>query len=85
LADINGGTLSPGDITTMDDVTIFLQNITGYDLVNLVDKSLLDPVTLLGPGAVDALNQVLDGPLIPGQPLIDLVGAGFDIFNFFGA
>jgi hypothetical protein len=41
LADINGGTLSPGDITTMDDATIFLQNITGYDLVNLVDKSLL--------------------------------------------
>jgi hypothetical protein len=85
LADINGGTLSPGDITTMDDVTIFLQNITGYDLVNLVDKSLLDSVTLLGPGAVDALDQALDGPLIPGQPLIDLVGYGFDIFNFFGA
>jgi hypothetical protein len=85
LADINGGTLSPGDITTMDDATIFLQNITGYDLVNLVDKSLLDSVTLLGPGAVDALDQVLDGPLIPGQPLIDLVGYGFDIFNFFGA
>jgi hypothetical protein len=85
LADINGGTLSPGDITTMDDVTIFLQNITGYDLVNLVDKSLLDSVTLLGPSAVDALDQVLDGPLIPGQPLIDLVGVGFDIFNFFGA
>jgi hypothetical protein len=85
LADINGGTLSPGDITTMDDVTIFLQNITGYDLVNLVDKSLLDSVTLLGPSAVDALDQVLDGPLIPGQPLIDLVGVGFDVFNFFGA
>ncbi|MBV8293221.1 MAG: PE-PPE domain-containing protein [Mycobacterium sp.] len=85
LADINGGTLSPGDITTMDDATIFLQNITGYDLVNLVDKSLQDSVTLLGPGAVDALDQVLDGPLIPGQPLIDLVGYGFDIFNFFGA
>jgi hypothetical protein len=62
-----------------------LQNITGYDLVNLVDKSLLDSVTLLGPGAVDGLDQVLDGPLIPGQPLIDLVGGGFDIFNFFGA
>jgi hypothetical protein len=85
LADINGGTLSSTDDTIVQDVTIFLQNITGYDLVNLVDKSLLDSVTLLGPGAVDALDQVLDGPLIPGQPLIDLVGYGFDIFNFFGA
>jgi PE-PPE domain len=85
LADINGGTLSSTDDTIVQDVTISLQNITGYDLVNLVDKSLLDSVTLLGPGAVDALDQVLDGPLIPGQPLIDLVGYGFDIFNFFGA
>jgi hypothetical protein len=28
----------------------------------------------------------LDGsPLISGQPLIDLVGYAFDVFNFFGA
>ncbi len=33
-----------------------------------------------------APDAILDGsPLISGQPLIDLVGYGFDIFNFFGA
>jgi hypothetical protein len=34
----------------------------------------------LGPDAI--LNGA---PLISGQPLIDLVGLGFDFFNFFGA
>ncbi|MGH3967830.1 MAG: hypothetical protein ACRDTV_06875, partial [Mycobacterium sp.] len=89
LADINGGTLSPGDITIMDDLTVFLQNITGYDLVNLLDQGLLtgwnDLANLAGLGSVIGPDAVLDGPLIPGQPLIDLVGYGFDIFNFFGA
>ncbi len=33
-----------------------------------------------------APDAIFDGaPLISGQPLIDLVGYGFDAFNFFGA
>ncbi|MGA9489175.1 MAG: PE-PPE domain-containing protein [Mycobacterium sp.] len=61
--------------------------LSGYDLTNQLDASLLTAWTdatasipSLGPDAI------LDGsPLISGQPLIDLVGYGFDIFNFFGA
>jgi hypothetical protein len=84
LADINGGTLSSGDITTVTDVTTFLQTISGYDLINLVDQGVLDLVNVV-PGGQDLVDGLLDGPLIPGQPLIDLVGGAFDIFNFFGA
>jgi hypothetical protein len=86
LADINNGTLSTGDIDIMNGITNFLQHITGYDLVNFLDQGLLTAwsdltanLPALGPDAI------LDGPLIPGQPLIDLVGLGFDLFNFFGA
>jgi len=61
--------------------------LSGYDATNQLDASLLTSWTdltasmpSLGPDAI------LDGsPLISGQPLIDLVGGGFDIFNFFGA
>lgn len=61
--------------------------LSGYDATNQLDASLLTAWTdatasapSLGPDAI------LDGaPLISGQPLIDLVGYGFDIFNFFGA
>jgi hypothetical protein len=89
LADINGGTLSSGDIGIMNDATTFLQNITGYDLINVLDQSLLtgwnDLANAVDLGSVIGPDAVLDGPLIPGQPIIDLVGYGFDIFNFFGA
>ena len=65
----------------------FLDVVSGYDLTNHLDASLLTAwmdltasLPNLGPDAI------LDGsPLISGQPLIDLVGYGFDIFNFFGA
>jgi hypothetical protein len=65
----------------------FLDVVSGYDFTNHVDASLLtawmDLTASLPNLAPDA---ILDGsPLISGQPLIDLVGYGFDIFNFFGA
>jgi hypothetical protein len=61
--------------------------LSGYDVTNRVDASLLTAwsdltasIPGLGPDAV--FNGA---PMIPGQPLIDLVGVVFDIFNFFGA
>jgi len=61
--------------------------LSGYDLTNQLDASLLTAWTeatasipSLGPDAIFSGE-----PLISGQPLIDLVGYGFDIFNFFGA
>ena len=64
-----------------------LLSLSGYDLTNQLDASLLtawaDATASMPSLAPDA---ILDGsPLISGQPLIDLVGYGFDIFNFFGA
>jgi hypothetical protein len=61
--------------------------LSGYEATNALDASLLTEwsaltasIPSLGPDAI------LDGsPLISGQPLIDLVGYGFDVFNFFGA
>jgi hypothetical protein len=61
--------------------------LSGYDATNALDASLLAAwmdatasTPSLGPDAI------FDGaPLISGQPLIDLVGLGFDAFNFFGA
>ena len=61
--------------------------LSGYDATNQLDASLLTTwadltasIPSLGPDAI------LDGsPLISAQPLVDLVGYGFDIFNFFGA
>ena len=61
--------------------------LSGYDLTNQLDASLLTAWTdatasipSLGPDAIFSGE-----PLISAQPLIDLVGYGFDIFNFFGA
>jgi hypothetical protein len=64
-----------------------LDGVSGYDFTNHLDASLLtlwaDLTASLPNLAPDA---ILDGsPLISGQPLIDLVGYGFDIFNVFGA
>ncbi len=68
-------------------ITFVNDLLSGYNLTNQLDASLLTEwatltasIPSLGPDAI------FDGaPLISGQPLIDLVGAGFDIFNFFGA
>jgi hypothetical protein len=61
--------------------------LSGYDATNQLDASLLTSWTDLT-ASIPSLSPdaILDGsPLISGQPLIDLVGYGFDIFNFFGA
>ncbi len=61
--------------------------LSGYDLTNQLDTSLLTTWTDLT-ASIPSLSPdaIFDGaPLISGQPLIDLVGYGFDIFNFFGA
>lgn len=61
--------------------------LSGYDVTNQLDVSLLTgwteltaSIPSLGPDAIFS-----GAPLISGQPLIDVVGVGFDIFNFFGA
>lgn len=61
--------------------------LSGYHLTNQLDATLLTQwadltasMPSLGPDAIFD-----GGPLIPGQPFIDLVGYGFDAFNFFGA
>jgi len=61
--------------------------LSGYDATNQLDASLLTTWTDLTASVPSlAPDAVLDGsPLISGQPLIDLVGYGFDAFNFFGA
>ncbi|MEB3019888.1 PE-PPE domain-containing protein [[Mycobacterium] crassicus] len=85
----SGGALSAGDISTISGITDFLQMITGYDLVNSVDKFILDGWTSLANsldlGDVLGPDAVLSGVGIPGDGLLALVGAGFDIFNTFGA
>jgi hypothetical protein len=61
--------------------------LSGYNSLNQLDASLLTEWTDLT-ASIPSLSPdaILDGsPLISGQPLIDLVGYGFDIFNFFGA
>ena len=61
--------------------------LSGYDLTNHLDASLLTAwMDLTASLPTLAPDAILDGsPLISGQPLIDLVGYGFDVFNFFGA
>ena len=61
--------------------------LSGYDFTNQLDASLLTAWTDLTASMPSmAPDVILDGsPLISAQPLIDLVGYGFDIFNFFGA
>jgi hypothetical protein len=58
-----------------------------YDLTNQLDTSLLTSWADLTASIPSmAPDVILDGsPLISAQPLIDLVGYGFDAFNFFGA
>ena len=61
--------------------------LSGYDLTNQLDSSLLTTWSDLT-ASIPSLSPdaIFDGaPLISGQPLVDLVGYSFDIFNFFGA
>lgn len=64
-----------------DDLAGLLQSgLNGLGLDSLLN---LDPnwlVDLIGPAAIFD-----GGPLIPGWPLMTLVGLGFDLFNIFGA
>jgi hypothetical protein len=61
--------------------------LSGYDALNQLDASLLTEwATSTASMPSLAPDAILDGsPLISAQPLIDLVGYGFDAFNFFGA
>jgi PE-PPE domain len=61
--------------------------LSGYDATNQLDASLLTSWTDLTVSMPSlAPDAIFSGdPLISGQPLIDLVGYGFDAFNFFGA
>jgi hypothetical protein len=61
--------------------------LSGYDATNQLDASILTEWTALTAG-IPSLgpDAIFSGdPAISAQPLIDLVGYGFDIFNFFGA
>lgn len=78
LADAGQAPLSQSVVDSM---------LSGYDATNALDTELLTAwadatasIPSLGPDAIFS-----GAPLISGQPLIDLVGYGFDIFNFFGA
>jgi hypothetical protein len=61
--------------------------LSGYDATNQLDASLLTEWTNLTASIPSlAPDAIFSGdPAISAQPLIDLVGYGFDIFNFFGA
>jgi len=61
--------------------------LSGYDSLNQLDTSLLTELTTLSSSIPSLAPDVIFSgePLISAQPLIDLVGYGFDAFNFFGA
>jgi hypothetical protein len=61
--------------------------LSGYNSLNQLDASLLTEWTTLTASIPSlAPDAIFSGePLISAQPLIDLVGYGFDVFNFFGA
>jgi PE-PPE domain-containing protein len=61
--------------------------LSGYDALNQLDASLLTEWTA-ATASIPSLapDAIFSGePLLSAQPLIDLVGYGFDAFNFFGA
>jgi PE-PPE domain len=61
--------------------------LSGYDSLNQLDASMLTELTTLSASIPSmAPDAIYSGePMISAQPLIDLVGYGFDVFNFFGA
>lgn len=79
----SGGPLSDSAKAVVDDITAGLRVITGYDLVNGLDQLLLTGAADLG--LRDVVDTLFTGPLISAEPVIDLVGLGFNVFNFFGA
>lgn len=83
---IYGGSI-PGDISTF---MTELENsmLSGYDFTNQLDQLMLGGIDQFGAlfGLSDLSDVVFSGaPLISAQPLLDLVGWGFDAFNLFGA
>lgn len=79
-----------GQAPLPDTVASTLLGLSGYDLTNQLDAFLLtgwnDLATGLNLADLLGPDVILNGaPLISGQPLIDLVGVLFDIFDFFGA
>lgn len=85
----SGGALTAGDISTITGITDFLQTITGYDLINSIDQFLItgwsDLATALNLGDVLGPDALLSGAAVPGDGLLDLIGAGFSLVNLFGA
>ncbi|OBG31553.1 MULTISPECIES: PE-PPE domain-containing protein [Mycolicibacter] len=85
----SGGALSATDISTITGITDFLQTITGYDLINSIDQFLINGwselAAALNVGDVLGPDALLSGAAVPGDGLLDLVGLGFSLFNFFGA
>jgi hypothetical protein len=72
---------SPLPTSTVDSL------LSGYNSLNQLDASLLTEWTA-ATASIPSLapDAIFSGePLISAQPLIDLVGYGFDAFNFFGA
>ena len=61
--------------------------LSGYDFTNQLDVAFLAELTALSATFPSLAPEILfDGsPLISAQPLVDLVGYGFDLFNSFGA
>jgi hypothetical protein len=80
---------APDVLSVVNDITQALRFVGGYDLINGLDGLIIggwnDLANDLDLGSSIGPDALLAGPLIPGQPLIGLVGGGFDIFNFFGA
>lgn len=83
------GGLVPADISTfMTDLENSM--LGGYDFTNELDQYLLtgwqDLATQWGVADTLGPDAIFDGgPVVSADPLIDLVGWGFNIFNLFGA
>lgn len=92
VALFSGGTLTAPEISVINQVTDFLHVITGYDLVNAIDKtlvtgwhSMVDSLSAsAAQGAGDAHDALLSGSLLPAEPLFGLLGLAFGALNFFG-
>jgi len=81
LADAGQSAIPTSFVDTSDE-------LSGYDLINELNSYAITGLDDLGNlvGQSDLADTIFSGdPLISGQPLIDLVGYGFDVFNFFGA
>jgi hypothetical protein len=80
LADAGQSAIPTSVVDTLDE-------LSGYDLTNELNSYVITGLDDLGNlvSQSDLADTIFSGdPLISGQPLIDAVGYGFDIFNFFG-